>query len=118
MAEMNQPRGRIFRNSTPKRFRVGPGNTLVYGDKLYGPGDMLLLQGPEAVELEVEGHGEIVDYDATEAWNGEEGAKQRKGHPDYEKGGALEGQHTYAHADGHGQEVEVTQNRQYLARKH
>jgi hypothetical protein len=113
----------VTRNVPPKRVRVLPGNSVVYGDKQYTGGDEFVMgDGPAADQLAFAGHVVVVDHEATEAWNGAEGEHIRE-----QALAALDAQHKregskrthhhgfarYKHADGaESAPADLTQDRQ------
>lgn len=70
----------VSRNVPPKRVMVRPGATITIGGKTYSEGETLLLQGPEADNLEFPPFGPpavvIVSHEEINAWNGKEGRDQ------------------------------------------
>lgn len=118
----------VSRNVPPKRVVVNQGASVVFGGEPYNPGDTLLLAGPEADALALQGQVIITSHEEIAAWNGKEGEEQRKqalAHID--KQHAAEGTERthdhglgrYQHADGEKAiPVDLTSHRQQLAREH
>jgi hypothetical protein len=138
----------ITRNVPPKRVMVTPGNHINYGGKdYYGqgvypvaggkPGETRMVtendtflcgEGPVADQWAFAGQAVVLEHDAVEAWNGEEGDKIRK-----DALAALDAEHKargeerlhdhgfvkYEHADTDNPiPMDITAARQQLAQKH
>lgn len=118
----------VTRNVPPKRVVVNANNTVMWGGKVYNPGDTLLLPGPEADGLAFQGHVIITSHEEVDAWNGKEGEEQRRAalaHVDAihaEQGTERTHDHgfrKYEHADGkNARQADYTSDRQQLARDH
>lgn len=69
---------RVTRNVPPRKVMVNNG-TVTYGGQSYGPGETFVMgDGPAADGLAMLGQVTIVEYDATDEWNGPAGDKIRK----------------------------------------
>jgi len=120
---VHEVRQTVTRNVPPKRGLVVPGTTITVAGQAYEGGDEVLLPGPEADALALDGFIVITSHDEITAWNGKEGRdlhKQAMAHiamegdtPDHDHGFGK-----YQHADGaDATEVEVTNHRARIAQE-